>query len=307
MTQTNDLPPHPGGDYNGGWFYDPIAVAEIRAVQPIGSSGDTPAANDASPLPDHVYLWDAARKVLGHLLPPRNQGQVGSCVGHGTTRAIEYTLLNEIANGSIEAFYELACEINYGLGRVEVGKGRLGRQDGCVGAWCAQAANLYGNIKRGVYGKYDLSKYTEAQCRLFGSIGCPDDIEPEAKQHLVKGITQVRNWEDAKRLMANGSAIAVSSSVGFVMQRDAEGFCKARGIWRHCMCLCGYKTGRREGGRLDNSWGPDAHTGPVGDGNPGPEGFWVDAQNLEQAISEGDSWAFSAVEGFPVNKRRWIL
>jgi hypothetical protein len=65
------------------------------------------------------------------------------------------------------------------------------------------------------------------------------------------------------------------------------------------MCLCGYQTGNREGGRLDNSWGVEAHNGPVGAGNPGPEGFWADAETLEEMLAEGDSWAFSAVEGFP--------
>lgn len=293
-------------NYSGGWHYDPIAVAEIAAQQPLPSFGDTPAGQDETPLPDHVYLWEAAIKVLGKLLPGRNQGTVLSCVSFGTTRAIEYTLLWEIAHGSREAYYPTAEEIIYGLSRHEIGKDRLGRGGGSIGAWAAQAANLYGVIKRGVYGKWDLSKYSESQCRQFGATGCPDDLEPTAKLHPVKGITKVNNWEEAKRALANGHAIAVSSNQGFTMSRDRDGFASARGIWNHCMCLCGYQT-KREGGRIDNSWGMDSHTGPTGEGAPGTEGFWADAKVLDGMLRQGDSWAFSAVEGFPVNRKRWIL
>lgn len=294
-------------DYQGGWFFDPVAVAEIAAQQPIASFGDTPAGQDQSPLPDHVFLWDAARKVLGGLLPGRNQGRVGSCVSFGTTRAIEYTLLWEIASGSRESYFPTAEEVIYGLSRHEIGKDRLGRADGSIGAWAAQAANLYGIVKRGVYGKWDLSKYSETQCRQFGSTGCPDDLEPEAKLHPVKGITKVSTWEEAKRALASGHGIAISSSQGFTMARDKDGFASPRGTWNHCMCLCGYQTGSSEGGRIDNSWGMDSHTGPTGAGDPGSEGFWADARVIDGMLRQGDSWAFSAVEGFPVNRRRWVL
>ena len=71
-----------------GWLDVPDAVAAVAEALPCGWFGDTEAGADDSALPKSVYLWDAARKVLGGLLPPRNQGQVGSCVSFAAARAI---------------------------------------------------------------------------------------------------------------------------------------------------------------------------------------------------------------------------
>lgn len=282
-----------------GWHEDPIEVERIASAQPIRSFGDTPAGQNTETVPETVFLWDMARKVIGGLLAPKNQGQVGSCVAFGTARAVEYTLLAEIARGEPDRHAPLVEEAIYGGSRVEIGKGKLGPGDGSTGAWAAECVRKMGIINRERHGSLDLRTYDENRCRIWGRSGVPDEIEPTMRKHPVQGITQVLNWEDAKRALALGHAIAVCSRFGFAMRRDADGFCQARGIWRHCMCLCGYQTGSREGGRLDNSWGSDAHGGPTGLGQPGPEGFWVDARILDQMLAEGDSWAFSSVEGFP--------
>ena len=50
--------------------------------------------------------------------------------------------------------------------------------------------------------------------------------------------------------------------------------------------------------RIDNSWGDMAHTGPVGPGNPGPEGFYCEEDAMAEILAAGDSWAFSDVKGF---------
>jgi hypothetical protein len=68
-----------------GWVDDPIAVQETLATFDIKNFSDTPAAGYADDeLPDHCYLWDFAKMVTGDNLPPRNQGQVGSCFPAGT-------------------------------------------------------------------------------------------------------------------------------------------------------------------------------------------------------------------------------
>ena len=87
-----------------GWIDDPREVEAIAELQPIASFGDTQAGIDRSDLPDHVFLWDAARKITGDLLPPRNQGNIGTCVSFGTARAVEYTICAEIAAGEAEQF-----------------------------------------------------------------------------------------------------------------------------------------------------------------------------------------------------------
>lgn len=297
-------------NYPQGWVKDDEAVEAILPTLPYPVAGDTPAGQ-VEDIPDHVYLWDVARAVNGSLLPPRNQGQVGSCVSFGTARAVEYSMCAEIAVGEPESFLDLCTEVIYAGSRVEIGGGRL-RGDGSVGAWAADWCRKYGILGRLEYktekATYDLRQYSEARCKSWGSTGVPNDLEPLAKVHPIRQTTQVKTWEEAKRMLASGYGIAVCSGQGFSMKRDEQGVARPSGSWAHCMCLCGYHIeGGKEFGRIDNSWGANAHTGPVGWGSPGPEGFWAEAAVINQMLGEKDSWAFSAVDGFPAKKLRWII
>jgi len=288
-------------EYAQGWYSDPDAVDAVVALQPFATFSDTEAGQlmPLSALPDNVYLWDAARKVLGNLLPPRNQGQVGSCVAFGCCRAIEYTMLCEIVAGDIEEFRDLSTEVNYAGGRIEVGGGRLGRGDGSIGAWSAEFAKRWGVIDRGIYGKYDLTQYSESRCRSWGASGVPDDLEPDVRKHPVSTITLVTTVEEAKKALAAGYGISVASNQGFRMSRDSNGVCQAAGSWAHQMCICGYATiGGKLYFRIDNSWGANAHTGPTGPGSPGPEGFYAAEGVVARMLGQRDSFAYSGVNGF---------
>jgi len=282
-----------------GWIADPAEADRIAKSQPMGEFVQTPIAQQSAPLPEQVFLWELARTQTGNLLAGADQGKVGACVAFGTARAIQYTTLAEISRGDPDQSVPLVEEAIYAASRVEIGQGRLGRADGSTGAWAAEAVRKLGILKRGKWHGVDLSTYDEARCRQWGQLGVPKEFKNSMGQHPVRGITRVKTWEEAKRSLASGHAIAVCSRVGFVKSRDAAGFCERQGTWGHCLCLCGYQTGQREGGRFDNSWGPNFHTGPLGAGNPGPEGFYADAITVEEMLAEGDSWAFSAVEGFP--------
>lgn len=298
------------GMYQTGWIRDDEAVDSLLGELPFPVAGSTPAGQ-VEEIPDHVFLWEAVKRVTGKLLPPRDQGQVGSCVSFGTVRAVEYSQACEIVAGEQEELLDLATESVYGGSRVEIGGGRL-RGDGSVGAWAADWVRKYGVLGRLEYktdkGAYDLREYSESRCRDWGAKGVPDDLEPLAKAHPIKQTTQVRNWAEAKRMLASGYGIAVSSDQGFGMKRDSNGVATPSGSWAHCMALVGYcAMGGREYGRIDNSWGGEAHTGPTGPGNPGPEGFWADSVVINRMLGQGDSWAFSSVEGFPARRLRWYV
>lgn len=291
-----------------GWVNDPVAVQAVVDTLPYKDFSETPAFGFLSEdMPDHVYLWEAAIEATGKLLPPFSQGQVGSCVSFGTNRAIEYTMCVEIVKEKNEEFHHIVQEITYGGSRVEVGNGNL-RGDGSIGAWAAKFVKDWGVVARGKYNNFDLSTYSEARCREFGRTGVPADLEAEARKHPVKETVMVTTWDQAKKALVQGYGLAICSGQGFSMTRDANGIAAARGSWAHCMCLCGYTTiNGKEYGRIDNSWGPNAHTGPVGPGNPGPEGFYAAASVIEGMLKEKDSFAFSCVEGFPLRKIRWII
>lgn len=293
--------------YVPGWVEDPVAVEAIVGLQPFKYFGDTEAFENNDPLPPNVYMWKMYEKVTGKKWPCRNQGSVGSCVAFGTAAAIEATMAAEIAAGQAEEVRDLAQEIVYAGSRVEIGKNRIGG-DGSIGAWAAQFVKDYGVLDRAKYGKYDLSGYDETRCRSWGRSGVPDDLESEVRKYPVKTITMITTWQEAKRALANGYGIAICSNQGFVMRRDAAGFAKPSGSWAHCMALLGYTTENgREGGWICNSWGANAHTGPVGAGEPSTCGFYADASVVERMLKQRDSWAFSAFNGFPTRKINWFI
>jgi len=207
----------------------------------------------------------------------------------------------QIANEADESFRDLVQEVIYGGSRVEVGGGRI-RGDGSVGAWAAKWVKDYGVIARGIYGSRDLRVYSEARCREYGRRGVPDELEPLAKQHPVKGIASVRSWDECRAAIRNGYPVVVCSDQGFEMERDADGFCHPHGTWYHAMAVIGVRGGDRPGGFLLNSWGPNAHSGPRFPPDAPVAGFWVDAAVLDRMLKQGDSWAFSQLRGFPPGK-----
>lgn len=290
-----------------GWVDDFQAVAEVSSRLPFKVFSDTQAGAMDDPLPDKVFLWDAAIKVTGKLPPGKDQRSVGSCVSFGTNNAVMRTMLVSIMLGANFEHKDICEEVTYAGSRVEIGKGRISG-DGSVGAWAAEFVKNWGVGAREKIGQYDLSQYDEARCRAWGRTGVPDDLEPVIKEHPVKSITQVKTWTEAKRALANGYGIAICSNVGFEGNRDANGVKVARGSWAHCMCLDGYiVVDGKEYGHIENSWGLRPNEGPVGWGNPSTAGFWAASTTIAKMLGQGDSWAFSDVKGFPGRKLNWFV
>jgi hypothetical protein len=305
-----------------------IAYYAVRpAPQPAAAQGWIDSESDREPIarqmtafsstpaytvsrgdePKFVYLWDSYRKLFGRNPPEHDQNPVGSCVAFGTCRAIERTLATELTGGHAKGeFVNLVCEIVYAGSRVEIGGGRI-RGDGSIGAWAAQFVTKYGVVPRGTHGQYDLSRYDPNRCRMWGSSGVPTELETVARQFPVKDAARVTSWAEAKKALAQGYGIAICSNQGFTRQRDANGICRPSGVWQHCMALDGYHTDAngREFGHIENSWGDNYHTGPVGWGNPNKAGFWTDSATINRMLSQGDSWAFSGTTGFPSRKIDW--
>lgn len=292
-----------------GWVADPAEVRAVQATMPRPVFADTPAGKQADPLPKAVYLWDAYRKLHDGRNPPaHDQNPVGSCVSFGSSRAYERTLASQIVQGEPFEFRHLAEEAIYALSRVEIGGGRI-RGDGSIGAWAAKGFTLYGGLPRGIYDRHDLTRYDPTRCRDWGRRGLPDELEPKAKEFPAGDCANVASWEQAKRALAQGYGVFVCSDQGFARQRDQNGVCRAQGSWAHCMALDGFHTddAGKEYGHIENSWGPDYHVGPVGWGEPNTAGFWADSRTIERMLSQGDSWAVSAVKGFPSRKLDWMV
>lgn len=293
-----------------GWFNDPNAVAAIKASLDEPYFGDT-AAGKAFLADDgrDVLLTDAAKYVRGDYLPPRDQGDVGSCVSFGTSTAIEHLILVQMAKAQQLGlppptdYKDLVQEVVYGGSRIEIGGGQI-RGDGSVTAWAAKFVQQWGVVPRGKYGAYDLTKYNTLTCRKFGATGVPAELETEARKSPVKAFTFVRNADEAAKAIRQGYPIAVGSGVGFGSRgpwpRDKDGFLRASGSWGHCMAVLGVvEVNGRRGFLWVNSWGDKVHTGPTGGkAIPASGCFFVDWATANAMFAEGDAVAFSDAVGF---------
>lgn len=300
--------------YATGWHNDPAAVA--ACVREIDATQACPAVfGDAHPVaadPDKpVLLWLAEDKVRGRRMPTWDQKSVGSCVSFGNGRAANDLIMQIASGGEIEApAADVATEPIYGGSRVQVGGGKI-RGDGSVGAWAAKWLRDWGVVLRGVYGTHDLTAYSEQAARQYGSQGCPKDLEPVAKLRPVKAVAQVQTAQQAWDALGSAYPVAVCSGRGF-RESLSEGFLDPSGSWGHCMEVRGRVIARR-GGKdakafvIQNSWyagwlSGDHHfvDAKAGEKVELPEGcFLIEWSVMESMLNEGDSFAMSAIDGFP--------
>lgn len=289
-----------------GWTKDPEEVKTVLATMLRPVFATTPAGQSQEPLPAEAFLWDAYKKLFGRLPPVHDQNPVGSCVSFGSSRAYERSLAVQIVRGEQFEYRDLCEEAIYALSRVEIGGGRI-RGDGSVGVWAAKGFTVYGGLPRGIYDvngkRFDLSQYDPGRCREWGRYGLPDALEPEAKRFPAGDCAQVKTIDELKRALSQGYGVFICSGQGFTKQRDQNGICRASGSWSHCMACDGYhiENGRTYF-RIENSWGPDYHVGPTGWGNPNTGGFYAEERVVAGMLSEGDSFAVSAVKGFPAQR-----
>lgn len=287
-----------------GWVRDEQAIAANANPLMTTQFRDTPAGKVAMGDED-TYLWQTVRKV-NNKGPPWysnvDQKQVGCCVGCGWKHASDICLAAQIAAGAAFEWKPLSVEAIYGGSRVEIGGGKI-RGDGSVGAWAAKWVSTYGVAPMEKYDSVDLTTFDPSRARDWGKSGVPADVEAVAKLHPVKSTALVRTWADVKRAIQQHFPIAVCSDQGFTMQRDATGSCRASGTWGHCMCIAGCRTlNGKEQGFILNSWGDNAHTGPVMPADAPLCGFWADAAVIDRMVSQGDSFALSELTGFPARK-----
>ncbi len=302
----------------GGWHNDPERVDAVAKTLVEPRFSQTPAYRAFRGGPEGtVLLSDFAKKVHGgQHIPTLDQGDIGSCVGNGTENACHYLIDRQnfelmTARKAFTPCSELVTEAIYGLARHEIGHDAI-RGDGAVTAEAGKAVQVYGVIPRGVYGKYDLSKYSVPLCRSWGKTGLPDVLEPIAKLSPIHGVTLARTADEVAKAIRQGYSVACGSEVGFgsrgPYKRDKDGFLKANGKWGHCMAVIGVRAGDRPGFLFLNSWGTDWVSGPTGIDDTGkpfdiPAGsFWVDYKTADRMFGEGDCVIFADAVGFPAKE-----
>ena len=250
-----------------------------------------------------------------------SQGSVGSCVGWGSSLAVDVLAACDIHwRKEPEAWKGRTIESSlYGFSRVEARGIRANTGgDGSTGFHAAKAIRDFGSLHYGVdYGGTVIREEgKQARDREWGRNGVPDVLEPFAKERRCSETTLATSFDDCARAISNGFGVVFCSGQGFSMSRDEDGFCRAGGVWWHCLFGGGVRFGKRPGVLIFNSWG-DSNT--VGKHYPHdmPEAvrncsFWADADVIDRMCAGRDSYVYAGFSGFkptqlPDNWLRGIL
>jgi hypothetical protein len=249
----------------------------------------------------------ALERLLGQF--PIHEQTIGDCVSHGFGTGIDVLQAVEIQSGENERWVaETATESIYAISRVERGKRQLGRGDGSVGAWAADAVSKWGVLQRIQYDGVDLRQYSGQRAKAWGWDGLPDILEPKASPFRCGVVSLCDSYEQARDAIANGYPVAVCSNEGFEDKRDADGFARPSGSWAHCMVFVGADdTAKRPGLLCMNSWGKHWISGPKRHGQPDGS-FWVDADIANRMLARNpDSWALGSFSGYPGRNLDYLL
>lgn len=250
-----------------------------------------------------MFLYQVVRKVLGEDTPNYPQ-QIGDCVSFGAKNATEYlTCCEMLMKGERQKYRAVFPPYYYGTGRVYVGNGQLGNEDGSLGSWMASAVMKYGTL---FSDENDVPKYAGNIAKAWGGPSGRSHLDkwkPTASNYLVKSAAQIRGWDDLVAAIVNGYPCTVASNQGFSMEPDGRGFHRPQGNWGHQMCFIGVDDEYSEPYALIvNSWG-DVH-GNLKNFHESGEELPVGVLRCPKAtavkmIQAGETFAFSQFDGFP--------
>lgn len=297
-----------------GWLDKPAKVEDFLASLPKPTYADAASHLTGTGADKVVLLYEASRKVMGQDLDPGPQ-KIGDCVSWGWSGCIDLIACLDVLAGQSEIYSwenRTCTEAIYGLSRVEYGDFDGSYQDGSVGAWAAKAVTKGGTLGRELLGPYDPKRAKD-----WGAKGLPNDLEKAAAEHRVLSVVQVKGFQQARDLIANGYPIAVCSNVGFetgngspsLTKRDAQGFSAPRRTWNHCMKFVASRDDQRPGLLCYQSWGTTSASGPKGDYDIPNASWWVDADVCDKMLRQGDSFALSQFSGYPSQEElvNWLV
>lgn len=242
---------------------------------------------------------------------------VHNCTGQGKAMVEWYLMCLEVLRGDPEQVIMPYEPYGYAQGRVCAGIS--GDQDGGLGSGTAEAARKYGVLRSDLQG---LPKWNESEDTIdwpgevdksWGRRGAEQKWVTEGVKHLVKTTALISSADRAAEALQNGYPITIASNWGGHMDDvPLAGTPQVRlnkrvTTWMHQMCVIGWwdHPTLKEIYYVQNSWSARRHGTPV-NGEP-PGGFWIDKNNMNYILRQGDSYAFSTFDGFPADTIPWLF
>lgn len=246
----------------------------------------------------NVRLWKNVEQVLG-TYPENVPQEVGDCTSWALKHAIEATQASQIVAGTRHTWRPIQPNYSYGIGRKVLGF-RI-RGDGCTGAAVVEGAKEYGALFEGD----GAPPYSGSLARQWGvRPGPPQKWIDVASPYRVKTTAKITSTVNGRDAVCAGYGLVTCSDAGFegrAVERDGRLVKQRKGQWMHAMCIDGYDgSGSEPYFHVINSWGPNSAERPIDDSHPG--GFWITEKDMAYMIRQGDTWAVSDFDGFPVAK-----
>lgn len=305
---------------------DPANTAAV--CQAFQDAGMPPAFGDARPelkgfgIGKTMLHQDTEVVLFGKTLPSWNQRR-GTCAGQGTGRALQHATWYAVDRGSqIGTHTEWAYEMNYGTGRVQIGKGVFGKAspwgvfgkqahgDGCSGDYVAQGAHDFGWLPRGVYGQIDLTQPREDLAIAWSNSGTPQSLLSNPAICKASACMLAKTIDDVRDGLAAGFGAARCGTFATEGPRDANGAIVPQNIapGGHCEELSGVFVDIH--GDLwfveQQSWGKMGPTGggtwKLADGRevvPAEGAAAVRPEAVAKYIKQGSIWLLAPPKNLP--------
>jgi len=235
---------------------------------------------------------------------------VHNCVGAGGGNMLfSLACADVIRRGDPERVVIPFWLLPYGISRMLFGIN--GRGSGSSGSTFAQAVSTYGMLPADVDG---LPAYAEKDGWVWGQDAelewsqgrkIPSKYLQEARPHLVQGVAKCVDADAVREALKNFYAVTCASNWGGMMNPPVVGSgANARLLnrrvttWNHQMSVHAWEDNPEHGEifYILNQWG-DCH-GHCPSGAP-RGGFWIKRADMNIIASQGETFAFSNLLGFP--------
>jgi hypothetical protein len=273
-----------------GWVPDfPTRPSVAGEIPELAQAGPWLTADRSK----SVLLYKVWREVFADY-PDYPAQLIGDCTSFAHGHAHDLLMTVEAYLGDLEfsAIGRTCTEAWYACGREAGGMLRSG--DGCYGSAILKAGQTMGLLRYGDLPE-DERAYSGRRARQWGRSGLPDELKPIAAARTIQGA-MLNSVDGMIAALQSGRPCTISTSRGFTTTRDAQGFCRLKGRWGHCMGVVGYRADR-PGFLVIQSWGPKTPDGPTDLDQP-PWSFWCAEADMASIIAEGDSTTLSSTPGF---------